>query len=235
MTTFTPEAGAVEIVARPELDKERYPTEKLPGDLLTPNLCWQLHRAPGFASKPEPYPEFVKRCFIFTERGMTFLDQTTRRKIPVRSLADRYNNPVWVQVYVGDWQPVPFASTNSWADYSPDRYTTTLIGTVSRDSNYLAALGSDSAPTMCQAWHDCMHNNPQWAPTDSPPAERIGLDERTVEARSVDGARRREDELPHAVRPSSLEQAARPLDIHSLVERRRGDRRPHAGPGRKVH
>jgi dienelactone hydrolase len=172
VTTFTPEPGAVEIVARAVLDVEKYPSEKLPDNLLTPNLCWQLHRAPGFAGEPEPYPEFVKRCFIFTDRGMTFLDQTTRRKIPVRSLEDRYNNPVWVQMYVGDWQPVPFAGTNAWADYSSDRYTTTLIGTVSRDGKYLAALGSDSAPTMCQAWHDCMHNNPQWSPADSPPAER---------------------------------------------------------------
>ncbi len=173
VTTFTPEPGAVEFVARSVLDTKKYPNEKLPENLLTPNLCWQLHRAPGFASRPDPYPEFVKRCFIFTERGMTFLDQTTRRKIPVRSLEDRYNNPVWVQVYVGDWQPVPFAGTNSWADYSPDRYSTTLIGTVSRDGKYLAALGSDSAPTMCQAWHDCMHNNPQWSPADAPPAERV--------------------------------------------------------------
>ena len=172
VTTFTPEPGAVEIVARAVLDVEKYPSEKLPDNLLTPNLCWQLHRAPGFAGEPEPYPEFVKRCFIFTDRGMTFLDQTTRRKIPVRSLEDRYNNPVWVQMYVGDWQPVPFAGTNAWADYSSDRYTTTLIGTVSRDGKYLAALGSDSAPTMCQAWHDCMHNNPAWLPTGGPPDQR---------------------------------------------------------------
>jgi len=173
VTTFTPEPGAVEIVARAELDKENHPSEKLPANLLTPNLCWQLRRAPSFASKPDRYPEFVKRCFIFTERGMTFLHETTRRKIPVRSSNDEYNNPPWVQMYVGDWQSVPVAGTNAWADYSPDRYTTTLIGAVSRDRKYLAALGSDSPPTMCQAWHDCMHNNPQWTPVDAPLAERI--------------------------------------------------------------
>lgn len=173
ITMVTPEPGAVEIVARAELDKERYPTGKLPADLLTPNLCWQLRRAALFKSKPDPYPEFVKRCFIFTERGMTFLHQTTRRPIPVRASEDPYNNPPWVQMYVGDWQPLPVAGTNSWADYSPDRYTTTLIGAVSRDGKYLAALGSDSPPTMCQAWHDCVHNNPQWTLTDAPPEKRV--------------------------------------------------------------
>src|ERR1044071_1495834 len=89
VTTFTPEPGAVELVARAELDSEKYPGETLPGSLLTPNLCWQLRHAPAFASKPEPYPEFIKRCFVFTERGMTFLNDTTRRKIPVRSSDDQ--------------------------------------------------------------------------------------------------------------------------------------------------
>ena len=173
VTTFTPEPGAVELVARAELDSEKYPGETLPGSLLTPNLCWQLRHAPAFASKPEPYPEFIKRCFVFTERGMTFLNDTTRRKIPVRSSDDQYNNPPWVQMYVGDWQTIPVAGTNAWADYSPDRYTTTLIGTVSRDRKYLAALGTDSASSMSQAWHDCMHNNPQWTSADVPPARRV--------------------------------------------------------------
>ena len=26
---------------------------------------------------------------------------------------------------------------------------------------------------MCQAWHDCMHNNPMWLPTTSPPEKRV--------------------------------------------------------------
>ena len=27
--------------------------------------------------------------------------------------------------------------------------------------------------TMCQAWHDCVHNNPRWLPTDAPPEKRV--------------------------------------------------------------
>jgi hypothetical protein len=170
VTTVTPEPGAVEFVARPELEKQG--GGKVPDNLLVPNLCWQLRRAKSFASAPDPYPEFVKRCFIFTEQGRTFLDKTVRRKIPCRPADHRYNNPPWVQMYVGTWQEVPKAGPTSWADYSTDRYTTTVIGAVSRDGKYLAALANDSAPLMCQAWHDCMHNNPQWTPAGAPPEQR---------------------------------------------------------------
>jgi hypothetical protein len=172
VTLVTPEPGAVEFVARVEVDKSKEPAATLPATLPAPNLCWQLRKAPAFASAHQPYPEFVKRCFIFTSKGRTFLDQTVRRKIPVRSAEDRYNNPPWVQMYVGTWQEVPNAGTNAWADYSPDQYTTPVIGAVSRDGRYLAALANDSAGTMCQAWHDCMHNNPAWLPTGGPPDQR---------------------------------------------------------------
>lgn len=170
ITTVLPEPGAVEFLARAELDRDR--GGALPSDLPTPNLCWQLRRAANFKSRPEPYPEFIKRCFVFTEQGRTFLDQTTRRKIPVRAVEDLKNNPPWVQMYVGAWQDVPKAGTNSWADYSPDRYTTRVIGTVSRDGKYLAALANDSASLMSQAWHDCLHNNALWQPADAPPEKR---------------------------------------------------------------
>ncbi len=171
VTHVLPEPGAVEFIAHPELDGASPAT--MPASVLTPNLCWQLRRAKGFASAPDPYPEFVKRCFIFTEKGRTFLDKTHRRKIPCRPADDKYNNPPWVQMYVGTWQDIPQCGPTSWADYSTDRYATTVIGAVSRDGKYLAAMANDSATLMCQAWHDCLHNNPQWSPTDAPPARRV--------------------------------------------------------------
>ena len=48
-----------------------------------------------------------------------------------------------------------------------------VIGAVSRDGKYLAALANDSATVMAQAWHDCMHNNPQWLPADALPSRRV--------------------------------------------------------------
>jgi dienelactone hydrolase len=170
ITTVTPEPGAIEFLVHATTDAG--PGQPLPANLLAPNLCWQLRRAPGFCSAPDPYPEFIKHCFIFTQSGRTFLDRTVRRKIPVRPADDRYNQPPWVQMYVGDWQAIPEAGTNSWADYSPDRYATRVIGAVSRDGRHLAAIANDSATVMCQAWHDCMHNNAQWTPAEAPPAQR---------------------------------------------------------------
>ena len=171
VTTVTPEPGAVEFVAR--VEQAEGATAELPARVLTPNLCWQLRRAEGFASAPDPYPEFVKRCFIFTDKGMTFLDQTVRKKIPCRPPDHEYNNPPWVQMYVGAWQQIPRVTATSWADYSPDRYATTVIGAVSRDRKYLAAIANDSATLMAQAWHDCLHNNPAWLPPQAPVTERV--------------------------------------------------------------
>lgn len=169
VTVVTPEPGAVEFLAHLELTDRR---GEVPPEMPFVNLCWQVRRAPAFASKPDPYPEFVKRCFIFTAKGRTFLHQTERRKIPVRPADDPYNNPPWVQMYAASWLPLPKASPDSWADYSPDQYTTPVIGVVSRDGKYLAALANDSATVMAQAWHDCLHNNPQWTPANASPLKR---------------------------------------------------------------
>ncbi len=169
VTIVTPEPGAVEFVAHLEHAERR---GDLPAEMPFVNMCWQVRRAPSFCSAPDPYPEFVKRCFIFTAKGRTFLHETTRRPIPVRPANDAYNNPPWVQMYAAAWLPLPQASRDSWADYSPDQYTVPVIGVVSRDGRYLAALANDSATVMAQAWHDCLHNNPPWLPADAPPAKR---------------------------------------------------------------
>jgi hypothetical protein len=76
-------------------------------------------------------------------------------------------------MYTGVWQTVPEVKPTSWADYSLTQYTTTVIGAVSRDGKYLAAIANDSARLMSQAWHDCMHNNPEWLPADAPVDERV--------------------------------------------------------------
>lgn len=160
VTTATPEPGAVDLRVTVELDRER--GEKLPDRLMPLNACWQLQNAPQFASKPDPFLEFVKRCFIFTDSGLTFLHLTQRSKIPVRPDDDPYNNPPWVQMYTPVWRPVQKAVPPSWAGYSTDRFVYPVIGTVSRDKKYLAAIANDTASMMAQAWHDCLHNNAAW-------------------------------------------------------------------------
>lgn len=165
VTTATPRVGALDVVAclqtadgRPATDQDEYPAL---------NICWQLRRAPAFASEPDPYPEFVRRCFIFTESGQTFLLDTIRRPIPVKRPTHKRNNPPWVQMYLPRAAPAEIrAEATGWADYSPDRFTVPLIGAVSRDRKYLAAMASGSEAMVCQAWHDCMHNNARWLPVD---------------------------------------------------------------------
>jgi hypothetical protein len=115
----------------------------------------------------------VRRSFIYTESGRTFLLDTHRRKILHRFPDDDpRNNPPWVQMYVGVWRPVPGVQGQGWAEYSTDRYTIPVIGTVSRDGKHLFALANGSADSLCNAWHDCLHNNPKWMPADAPPAEQ---------------------------------------------------------------
>ena len=170
---IVPTPGAVEFIVKAVADPGN--AESLPDKLPTPKICFQLRRAPHFKSeKPETdnYPEFVERCFIFTEKGRTFLNQTARHKIPARPPDDPKNNPPWVQVYVGVWKNPPKPQPDSWADTSSDRYTMPIIGTVSRDRKYLVALADGSADSMCQAWHDCLHTSPQWLPAKASPAEQ---------------------------------------------------------------
>ena len=161
VTIVSPEPGVVEFAVRPEFYTDKDADAEPPDSLQAPNLCWQLWRAPGFASSPDPYPQFVKRCFIFTDDGPTFLHQTKRLKIPVRPADDPKNNPPWVQMYLPVWEPMR-NSGKDWADYSRDRYLYPVIGTISRNGKYLTAIACNIPTFLCQAWHDCMHNNPAW-------------------------------------------------------------------------
>jgi dienelactone hydrolase len=171
VTLITPEPAAVSFTAW--IEKKKNYEGSLPEDLLLPNICWQLKHAPAFASEPDPYPEFIKRCFIFTENGQTFLDQTDRKKIPVRKADEMVNNPPWVQVYVRNDQQLPEPDPNLWAGSSDTKYTNSIIGVVSRDKKYLAAIANNASIAMCQAWHDCVHNNPLWLPKDEPLDQRM--------------------------------------------------------------
>ena len=163
LTTATPHQGAVEVVAHLQSTQQEPDSE--PEEYPRLNICWQLRRAEGFSSEKNFYPEFVQRCFIFTERGRIFLHNTRRRPIPVRPVTDKENNPPWVQMYAAKSAPGEIrADSTSWADYSPDRYLYPIIGAASRDGRYLTAMASGSEQMICQAWHDCMHNNPKWLP-----------------------------------------------------------------------
>ncbi len=174
ITTLTPGPGSLEIIARVEVDRERSSQGKLPKELPDPNLCFRVKRAEDcFASYPHPFPSFIRRCFIFTENGRTFLLDTRRRMLPKASADDPRNNPPWVQIYYGVWLPVPDEERDYiWYNRSPDRFTVPVCGVVSRDGKHLVALANDSADRMTQAWQECLHNNPYWTPRSAPPEEQ---------------------------------------------------------------
>jgi len=171
ITLITPEPGAVVFTAW--IEKSKCSKLPIPDKLIQPNMCWQLKRALGFSSAPDPYPEFIKRCFILTEDGLTFLNETNRKEIPVRESSDPVNNPPWVQNYIRNDHPLPKPDPNLWAAYSDNKFSISVLGAVSRDNKYLAAIANNSSITMCQAWHDCMHNNAQWLPKNAPVDQKI--------------------------------------------------------------
>src|SRR5205814_548249 len=150
--------GKLELVARPELDAAKGKDQGLPKDLPPLNLCCGFQRSRGaFGNYPDPFPEFVARSFIFTEKGQTFLDKTVRRKLPKAAADDPRTNPPWIQDYSPVWLPVkPPVTGNTWYDCSPDRYTIPVMGVVSRDKKHLVALASDASDRLCQAWAPCI-------------------------------------------------------------------------------
>jgi len=161
ITRISPEPGALEYLAT-VVTEDGLPLPEAEPPPVLPNLCWQLRKADGFQGKPDPYPEFIARCFIFTKSGVTFLDKTRRLRIPCRADDHEYNNPPWVQMYLPVGEPDRRSPEGAWANFSPDKYTVPVIGTVSRDRRFLTAIATAEPNSLCQAWHDCMHNNPVW-------------------------------------------------------------------------
>ena len=175
ITTVTPEPGAIELVARPALAQPDSDVT-LPDTLPRPNLCFRVKRSQQFfGSFPHPFPDFIRRCFIFTEKGMTFLADTERKRLPriEDQPDDPRNQPPWVQVYTPLWRPVARQkSKETWYNYSPDRYALPVMGVVSQDGKHLTAIANGSATTLTQAWQECLHNFPGWLPADAPPKDR---------------------------------------------------------------
>jgi hypothetical protein len=180
-TTFTADTGTVEAVGRLTLDSHFKASDlRVPENLPTPNLCWCFQKSPNFVAggsasppygeRPNVYPTWVERCFIFTDQGQTFLDKTQRTKTDEVPADDPRNNPVWSQHYIGVWQKTGGESLP--VNTSHTRYVAPVIGAVSNDGKYLIGLASESPRYIAQAWHTCLHHVATWGPTAVPPLER---------------------------------------------------------------
>ena len=181
VTTITASHGAVQAAGRLTVDKDAKIGDVKDLDALqTPNMCWCLQKSPNFVAGgaaappygevPKDYPNWIERCFIFTENGLTTLDKTQRQRTDEMPADDPRNNPVWTQHYIGVWQkfngePLPVNTSRT-------RYTVPVIGATSNDGRYMVALASDSPRFVAQAWHTCLHHVVNWTPVDKPILER---------------------------------------------------------------
>jgi hypothetical protein len=123
------------------------------------NACWQMRRAEGFKSEGDYVKDFANQCFMFTEKGLTMLSETTRFPDTRRPLDDRVNTPPWVQNYPPVWLRHRGQSPGS-RGIGVDRPIYTLAGEISRDGRHLVAWGCRSGSRVGQVWHDCLHLSP---------------------------------------------------------------------------
>ena len=166
----------IEIVVKPiVLDSNMKNTATLP----VPNLCFQTANAEAFNSSidsfkcnSEDYQEFVGRCFIFGNKGPVFLNTTIRRKNNLFS-SDDEDNPPRAQLYAALHRDIPLMSAMFGAGHSTEKFLTPVIGIVSKDKKHLVAVATKNADLIWQAYIDCVHNNPNWEPSDGPIEERM--------------------------------------------------------------
>lgn len=140
------------------------PTPESVKAVTSVNGCWQLRRAPGFQSLKDRFVEsFVNQCFIYTDRGFTFLKDTERFPDTRRPATHKTNSPPWVQIYVPAWRKHPGQPKAFWGN-STDQPVYSIVGEASRDGKYLAAWGCKRSNSIGQGWHDCLHIGPDLRP-----------------------------------------------------------------------
>ncbi|MHC4401780.1 MAG: hypothetical protein ACYTG0_19080 [Planctomycetota bacterium] len=137
------------------------------------NPCWQLRRSKSFGGEGHYVEDFVARCFVILQDGLTLLKDT--RRVP--GTRDRPNdkanlpNP-WIQEYFPAWRRHP-GQIPGQRGYSPDRPVLPLIGCVSRDGKHLAAFAWPETRSLGQVWHHCLHPRPAIGESYDTEANRI--------------------------------------------------------------
>jgi hypothetical protein len=124
------------------------------------NPCCQFRYSDAFRNRGDYVDDFVARCFVILERGLTHLDQTRRIPGTRERENDKANLPKpWIQEYFPVWRKHP-GQVPGQRGYSLDRPVYPLIGCTSRDGKYLAAIAWPETRSLGQVWHDCLHPRP---------------------------------------------------------------------------
>jgi len=124
------------------------------------NPCCQLERSASFKSTGNYVDDFVARCFIYLDKGMTYLSDTKRIPGTIEDKSDKANDPKpWIQEYYPTWRRHP-GQIQGQRGYSTDRPVYPVIGAVSRDRKYLVAVAWPETMRLGQVWHHCIHPRP---------------------------------------------------------------------------
>ena len=137
------------------------------------NACWQLRKSDAFGNRGDYVQDFVARCFVILEEGLTLLKDTVRIPGTRNRPNDKSNLPEpWIQEYFPTWRKHP-GQIPGQRGYSPDRPVYPIIGCVSRDGKQLTAFAWPEARSLGQVWHDCLHPRPAIIESYDPEANRI--------------------------------------------------------------
>lgn len=106
--------------------------------------CIRVNRFTGHTQR-----DYVGRCFIYTDRGLTWLDRTRRSEDAIYRGGQVY---VPEGIDLNDVNPRPL---------SPDKPVNGLIGCVSADDQWLLATAWDHTQELFQGVIVCIHNDPR--------------------------------------------------------------------------
>ena len=124
------------------------------------NPCWQMRRSESFGNRGHYVEDFVSRCFVILDGGLTFLKDTSRIPGTRKRPDDPANYPEpWIQEYFPVWRNHP-GQIDGRRGHSLDRPVYPIIGCVSRDGNHMAAFAWPETESLGQVWHDCLHPRP---------------------------------------------------------------------------
>ncbi len=178
-TTFTPCPDGVSQVVTVEGDSEEETRA-----INQVNPCFQFRKSAAFGQarggELDYVADFVARCFVFTDKGLTLLKDTQRFPCamkPSKESGDRFSKRAnsdrpWIQSYSLAWERPLGQGEKRVPGWSSARLTYPIMGVISHDGKYLAAVAWPETWRMNQLWLSCIHPWPCLLTADYDPATK---------------------------------------------------------------